>query len=248
MGSFIHVYTDGGGIREGRVPDDFSGMDSMINVLRFPGFRKSLLASLAASGNVASRTSNIVTITATAHGVPAGATYVGFRFFYPGSASLAAGWYESITDVTANTISFNSVGANFGSESVNGGTAYITDTTFCTTEVQPSYISPYGTIIVAGMWGGDASAITKNQRVRVGATSFVTKQTSTVPSVEVTATVRIGDDLQTQYVAASDNATTTNITKLTQNFAAPVGVGLSGSVSAAGGFLTLYGGEVRIIR
>lgn len=247
MGSFIHVYTDGGGIREARVPDDFSGMDSMISILRFPGFRKSLLASLASSGNVASRTSNIVTITATSHGVTTGSTFVGFRFFYPGSASLAAGWYESITDVTTNTISFNAAGSDFGSESVNGGAAYITDTTFCTAEVQPSYMSIYGTVIVAGMWGGD-TAITKNQRVKVGATFFVTKQTSTVPSVEVTATVRIGDDLQTQYVTAADNATTTNLTKLSQNFAVPINVGLSGNVAAAGGFLTLYGGEVRIIR
>ena len=85
MGSFMQVYTDGGGIREARVPDDYSGNGSQSFILKFPGFRRSLLASLVAS-STASRTSDIVTITATAHGIPTGATYVGFRFFYPGSA------------------------------------------------------------------------------------------------------------------------------------------------------------------
>ena len=128
MGSFMQVYTDGGGIREARVPDDYSGNGSQPFILKFPGFRKSLLASLVTS-STASRTSGVVTITATAHGVTTGSTYVGFRFFYPGSPSLAAGWYDSITDVQTNTISFNAPGANFGSESVNGAAIYTTETT-----------------------------------------------------------------------------------------------------------------------
>lgn len=107
MGSFIHVYTDGGGIREARVPDDYSGLGSQPFVVKFPDFRKSLLASLVVS-STAARTSDIVTVTATAHGITTGTTYVGFRFFYPGSPSLAAGWYDSIVSIPdANTITFN---------------------------------------------------------------------------------------------------------------------------------------------
>ena len=127
MGSFIHVYTDGGGIREARVPDDYMGLGSQPYSLTLPEFRRSLLASLVV-GSTAVRSSNIVTVTATAHGVPTGSTYLGFRFFYPGSPSLAAGWYDSITDVQANTISFNAPGANFSSESVNAAAAYTTET------------------------------------------------------------------------------------------------------------------------
>lgn len=128
MGSFMQVYTDGGGIREARVPDDYSGLGSQSFVVKFPGFRKSLLASLVAS-STASRTSDIVTVTATAHGIPTGTTYVGFRFFYPGSAGLTAGWYDSIVSIPdANTITFNAPGVNFGSQSVNGGAVYTTET------------------------------------------------------------------------------------------------------------------------
>lgn len=128
MGSFIQVYTDGGGIREARVPDDYSGNGSQPFMLKFPGFRRSLLASLVAS-STASRTSDVVTIAATAHGITTGANYIGFRFFYPGSPSLAAGWYDSVTDVQTNTISFSAPGANFGSESVNAAATYTTETT-----------------------------------------------------------------------------------------------------------------------
>lgn len=94
---------------------------------RLPGFRRSLLAALVA-GSTATRSKGLVIITATAHGVPTGAPYVGFRFFYPGSSNLAAGWYDSIIEVTTNTLSFTAPGNDFASESVNGGAIYTTET------------------------------------------------------------------------------------------------------------------------
>lgn len=163
MGSFIQVYTDGGGIREVRVPDDYSGNGSQPFVLKFPGFKKCLLASLV-TNSTASRTSNIVTITATAHGITAGATYVGFRFFYPGSASLAAGWYDSITDVQANTISFNAPGANFSSESVNGAAAYTTLTDVASLIVPAPFMVPGTHMSLTGYHGGDTTSATKQVR------------------------------------------------------------------------------------
>ena len=87
-----------------------------------------LLASLVA-GATAARTSGVVTVTATAHGITTGATYVGYKYFYPGSSSLAAGWYDSILTIPdANTLTFSAAGADFGSESVNGGAAYTSTT------------------------------------------------------------------------------------------------------------------------
>ena len=115
MGSFVQVYTDGGGIREARVPDDYSGNGSQLFIFRFPGFRKSLLASLVIN-STASRTSGIVTIAATAHGITTGTSFVGYRFYYPGSPSLAAGWYDSILTIPdANTITFSAIGEDFTS-------------------------------------------------------------------------------------------------------------------------------------
>lgn len=95
---------------------------------RLPGFRRSLLASLVA-GSTASRTYGRVTVTATAHAITPGFIYVGARFFYPGSTNLAAGWYDSVTEVTTNTLSFTAPGPDFASESVNGGAIYTTETT-----------------------------------------------------------------------------------------------------------------------
>ena len=95
---------------------------------RLPGFRRSLLASLVA-GSTASRTHGLVTVTATSHAITTGAAYVGARFFYPGSTNLAAGWYDSVTEVTTNTLSFTAPGPDFVSESVNGGAIYTTETT-----------------------------------------------------------------------------------------------------------------------
>jgi hypothetical protein len=164
MGSFIHAYTDGGGIRECKVPDDFSGMGSVPFVLKFPGFKKCLLASLVTS-STASRTSNIVTITATAHGITTGSTYVGFRFFYPGSPSLAAGWYDSIVSVPdANTITFNAPGTNFSSESVNGAAAYTTLTDVASLIVPAPFMVPGTHMSLTGYHGGDTTSVTKQVR------------------------------------------------------------------------------------
>lgn len=164
MGSFMQVYTDGGGIREARVPDGYAGKGSQAFLKQFIGFKKCLLASLVTS-STASRTSDIVTITATAHGVPTGATYIGFRFFYPGSAGLAAGWYDSITDVQTNTISFNAPGANFGSQSVNAAAAYTTQTVFPGFAVVPAnYLNESAVVRIASNMGGGTTAATKTWR------------------------------------------------------------------------------------
>ena len=63
---------------------------------------------------------NVVTITATGPGITTGSTYVGFRFYYPGSASLTAGFYDSILTIPdANTITFSATGANFTAASLS---------------------------------------------------------------------------------------------------------------------------------
>ena len=169
MGSFIHVYTDGGGIRECRVPDDFSGGDSMLTTIDFSAFRRCLFASLVVN-STASRTSDIVTITATAHGITTGSTYVGYRFFYPGSAGLAAGWYDSILSIPdANTITFSAPGANFGSQSINSAAAYTTLTVMAGSAIVPANTFKDGASLSISMYrGGGSDAGTKISRLRYG--------------------------------------------------------------------------------
>lgn len=127
----------GGGIYSRNTPENFIDFGAFPYALTQSNFQRCILASLVAS-TTAARTSNVVTITATAHGVPN--TYNGFRLYYPGSAGLAAGWVDNITVVDANTITFPSVGADFTSQSVNSAAAYTTATNI-----------PTGILIPAGM-------------------------------------------------------------------------------------------------
>ena len=247
MGSFIHVYTDGGGIREARVPDDFSGMGSVPFVLKFPGFKKCLLASLAASGNQASRTSNIVTIAATAHGIPTGSTYVGFRFFYPGSASLAAGWYDSITDVQTNTISFNAPGANFGSENVNGGVAYTTLTTINSLIIPAGTVKPNTRITTNILRGGDTTTVTKTVRNVFSTRQLGVGTQTTGPQCWHRMSIHC-DETGGLAVANNDGTGAISLASGAIDFSVDQTLSISGSLSTASGFLVVYNASVEIVQ
>lgn len=246
MGSFIHVYTDGGGIREARVPDDFSGLGSQPFVVKFPGFRKSLLASLVAN-STASRTSDIVTVTATAHGIPTGTTYVGFRFFYPGSAGLTAGWYDSIVSIPdANTITFNAPGANFGSQSVNGAAAYTTLTSVSAFSIAAGFLKPFSRITFVYFRSGDTTATTKNIRNIINGSQMGLSGATTAPNGTHRVTVALEGGFMMS--AASQDQT------LSTSF--PIGAldplvdntfGFSASLSAAGAFVAIHNASMEII-
>jgi hypothetical protein len=164
----VFVRDDGGGIYSRPVPENFLNFGAFGYALTPANFVRCLLASLAAS-STAARSSNVVTVTATAHGVPN--TYNGFRFYYPGSASLAAGWVDNITVVDANTITFPSTGTNFGSESVNSAAAYTTATNI-----------PSSILIPAGM-----VADSTHMRMIANTASLNTGATKTIRPYSLTA-------------------------------------------------------------
>lgn len=146
---------------------------AFLRTTRFADFRKSLLASLVVS-STASRTNGLVTVSATGHGITTGTLYSGFRFFYPGSPSLAAGWYDSIGSIpTANTLTFYAPGPDFASESVNGAAAYTTNTT-----VQGQGVIPGGTfgdnsaVRLSVVGGGGLTGATKTIRPLVNGTTL----------------------------------------------------------------------------
>jgi hypothetical protein len=145
MSHNVLVRDVGGGIYPRPVPENFLDFGAFGYILSPVEFSRCLVASLVAN-STAVRASNVVTITATAHGVPS--AYNGFRFYYPGSPTLAAGWVDNITVADANTITFPSTGADFASESVNSAAA------FTTAVNMSSYIS-----IPGGMIEDDTSFI-----------------------------------------------------------------------------------------
>lgn len=173
----VFVRDNGGGIYSRPVPENFLDFGNFPYVISPLNFQRCLVASLVTS-TTAVRTSNVVTVTATAHGIPN--TYNGFRFYYPGSAGLAAGWVDNITVVDANTITFPSVGADFTSQSVNAAAAYTTATNI-----------PGGILIPAGMMSDSSSirltahtaslntAATKTVRPFLGASALAPAQSGT---------------------------------------------------------------------
>jgi len=246
MGSFIHVYTDGGGIREARVPDDFSGIGSQPFVVKFPGFRKSLLASLVAN-STASRTSDIVTVTATAHGITTGATYVGFRFFYPGSAGLTAGWYDSIVSIPdANTITFNAPGANFSSQSVNGAAAYTTLTNVSMFSIAAGFLKGFSRITFVYFRSGDTTATTKNIRNIINGSQMGLSLATTTPHGTHRVTVALEDGFMLSS-ASQDQTLSNTFPRVALDPLVDSTFGFSASLSAAGAFVAIHNASMEII-
>lgn len=151
----------GGGIYQRSIPENFVDFGAFGYALSQSNFQRCFVASLNTS-TTAARASNVVTVTCTAHGVPN--TFNGFRFYYPGSPTLAAGWVDNATIASANTITFPSIGADFGSESVNAAAAYVAATNI-----------PGGILIPAGM-----VADTSTLRYIVNNVSLNTAATKTI--------------------------------------------------------------------
>lgn len=246
MGSFIHVYTDGGGIREARVPDDYSGNGSQPFILKFPGFRKSLLASLVTS-STASRTSGVVTITATSHGVTTGANYIGFRFFYPGSAGLAAGWYDSITDVQTNTISFNAPGADFGSQSVNAAAAYTTLTSIISTIIPGGTLRSGSRINSHVFRTGDTTAASKNIRNLFAGQQLGLSFANTTPHGTHKVSIYCEDGVAMSS-ASQDGTLSSTLPRVAIDISIDQTFGISCNVSAAAGFVALHNASLEIVQ
>ena len=72
---------------------------------KFDGFTTGRFVASLVAGSTATRVGLLVTVTATAHGIPSG-TYDGSYFFFPGCPSLAAGWYSGFLVVSANAVQF----------------------------------------------------------------------------------------------------------------------------------------------
>lgn len=220
----------------------------LVRYMRFPGFKKSLLASLVAN-STASRANGLVTVTATAHGITTGATYQGFRVFYPGSSNLAAGWYDSIVSIPdANTLTFSAPGPDFASESVNGAAAYTTLTSITDVIIPGGTLKPYSRITSNLFRSGDTTATTKNLRNLFGGQQLGLSSATTNPHGTHRLTVHIEDGPNRLYSVANQDGILSNTLV---NVPIPVNVdqtfGISGSVSAASGFLALHNAILEIV-
>lgn len=206
-----------------------------------------LLASLVAS-STASRTSNIVTITATAHGITTGASLVGYRFYYPGSPSLAAGWYDSILTIPdANTITFSAPGPDFTSESVNAGAAWTTVTTFNSLMLPGGTLKDGSKITMPFNRTGDSTGATKTIYMTFGASTCGNLPLTVNPNQFARFGLQcIGKTKQFGIQGAGDGSSSSTPNILTRDISVDQEIAIKGSVSAASAYITLHRAYVEI--
>ncbi len=141
------------------------GAEVESNYLPADVFAPRVIASFAAS-TTAARASGVVTVTAT-HGIPA-STLDGFEIYYPGSASLAAGWYPSLSRTGTTTVTFAAAGADFSSESVNSGAAFTSEILFSSFTLPANTLSVGDSLTAIMYRGSNNPAATKTSRLKFG--------------------------------------------------------------------------------
>lgn len=129
-------------------------------------FKPSILASLV-SGATYGQAGNTVTVTATAHGLPTNRD--GYRIFWPGSAAIAAGWYEGFAYVDANTFTFQTPAAQTVSAgtAITGALPYVTSTTLAAASARGGSLGKNGRVSAMITASGDATAGQKDTRLAI---------------------------------------------------------------------------------
>jgi len=212
----------------------------------FPGFAPRILAALVASSTAAC-TSGVVTVTATAHGIPA-TLFDGYEFYYPGSASLSAGWYGSLSRTGANTLTFSASGvANFSSESVNAAAVVTDEVTFCSADLPANAIQTGDIVSVRTFRHGDALSSLKILRSRLGGANMAQHNISTsavngITSLAFAATQANKQDgvvqIETVLTATRQQGTLDASTKLD--------LAITGQLAVAAQYLALSAAKIRI--
>lgn len=152
-------------------------------VLSFPDFLPSIVASFVA-GATASQAGTTVTVTAAAHGIVGNTSRNGQRIYFPGSATIPAGWYSGFAWVDANTITFTrATSATVESESVNGGAPFLATVLVSSLSLPGLLLGSSGRMTMRCMRHGDATSGAKAVRLACGAVTLGTAFTTTAPAI-----------------------------------------------------------------
>ena len=234
---------------------EVSNFESMLQAAgwpkRFPGFRPMLLASLVA-GATATRVGLTVTITATAHGIPA-TTYDGFRFFIPPTTSIPSGaWAASVVRTDANTLTctlpIGTAGADFAGESINSGAAYTTQTELCVMTVSANTLRPGEKVSAAFMRGGDTTATTKTLRMQFAGSNVCGLTAGSTPFMDGKIGFRVLDNAQRISVSGvAEGAAVAAIVYAAIDTTIDNSLQLLGTLSAGAAFLALFDAHVEIV-
>ncbi len=216
-------------------------------IIPFTNFAPRLLASLVASSTAAC-TSGVVTVTATAHGIPA-TNMEGYQFYYPGSPSLAAGWYSGLSRTSADAVTFSAPGAaDFTSESVNGGAAFVDEITF-TSMVLPANTLSVGNLIELPIFRqGNSTAGTKTTNVKIDGNLLSSIANTSTGAIIGTSIFAAFVESPTAAVGHSNvsGVLTATLRRPAINISADQALSVSGQLSVAGLFLAMIVPCVRI--
>lgn len=191
MGEFVHVYNDGGGIRDVNVPNtplSISGKPRAISngdafQLSFDDMVPKIFPSLANSSTAVQSGSTVTVTCGAAHGVPA-TVHDGWKVWYPGSPNIPAGWYSDFLYLGSNTFSFTAADSKtVASESVNAGSWVNAYVEFYRTMIPGSVMGKNGRITCRVFRGGDATANNKTLRINFGGVVISTHSSTTAPNV-----------------------------------------------------------------
>ena len=209
-------------------------------IIPFPGFAPRLLASLVASSTAAC-TSGVVTVTATAHGIPA-TSMEGYQFYYPGSPSLAAGWYSNFARTGVDTLTFSApASADFISESVNAGAAFTAEAE-CVSIILPANTLRVGDRVVMPTFrSSNNPAGTKTARMKIGANTVTSHANTSTAAITGSGDFAFTIDTASTAIGHGTmiGTLTATLTRVSVDLSTDLTISLTGQISAAGIYMSL---------
>ncbi len=192
-----------------------------------------------------------VTVTATAHGIPA-TTYDGWKVWYPGSTNIAAGWYSGFLYLTANTFSFTaSDSKTVASESVNGGAIVTAYVEFYRLTLPGGTLGKNGRATMNVFKFPDTTAATKQQQIQFGG-SVISRHiaaTAAASGMFRYTFSNVNSEAKQRGSQAQDGAGSiapTAIYALTIDSSQDQAVSLQASISAASGFYAIQYADLEV--
>ncbi len=214
--------------------------------ITFTDFAPRLLASLVVSSTAAC-TSGVVTVTATAHGIPA-TILDGMEFYYPGSPSLAAGFYRSFSRTGANTVTFSApLSADFGSESVNAGAIFSSELTMASITIPGGEIVPIDIVLARLYRFCDQVASAKTVKLKVNGTMVSQHSVSTSAASGSCGMAFMSQGVNKQIgVANMDNFLTATTYTATEDSTQPMVLSITAQLAAASQYIAIASAKLRI--
>lgn len=211
-----------------------------------------ILPAVSASSTVA-QSGTTVTVTngaSVAHNIPA-TTYDGYSVYFPGSASITAGWYSGFARTGAATYTFTRATATVSSESVNGGAAYTTETTVATVALPAGALGTNGTLRIHTTWGMNNNANSKSVNVKLDGSTVMGFGFTSVASFSDLRYVRNRGDAAKQIVHPTNQGSvssgTNAVAYLTVNTALEKNIAFTMNPATAADYVVLEGYNVEVM-